>query len=158
MEMRGRGLRGGLLAGLTVMGVVSSAMVSAEEIRILLVASRDPGVETQIRRLERAIRESEGPLVIAESLSEAHVVVQFTEYQRSIAEKGEPLFTWVGQAKLLKQPEEMTVSSTPLPEQFRLLVIGDKGKERERVPLKSFELMLSRTLRPRAPKPVKEAI
>jgi hypothetical protein len=157
MSIGGLGLRGRLLAGLTVMGVVCPTMVSADEIRILFVVSRDAGVEAQVRKLERAIRESQGPLAIAESLSEAHVVVQFTEYRRSIAEKGEPLFYWVGQAKLLKQPEEMTVSATPLPERFELLVIGEDGREQQRA-LKSLELMLSKTLRPRARKPGKEAI
>ena len=78
-------------------------------------------MDAQVRKLERAIRESQGPLAITESLSEAHVVVQFTEYRRSIGEKGEPLFYWVGQSKLLRRPEEMTVSATPLPERFELL-------------------------------------
>ena len=85
------------------------------------------------------------------------MVIQFTEYRRSIGEKGEPLFHWIGQAKLLKQPEEMTVSATPLPEQFELLVIGEDGSE-ERRALKSLELMLSKTLRPKARKPAREAI
>jgi hypothetical protein len=84
-------------------------------------------------------------------------MVQFTEYRRAIGEKGEPLFHWVGQAKLLKQPEEMTVSATPLPERFELLVIGEDGREEVRA-LESLELMLSKTLRPRARKPAKEAI
>jgi hypothetical protein len=71
---------------------------------------------------------------------------------RSIGERGEPLFHWVGQAKLLKQPKEMTLSATPLPERFELLVIGDDGTDELRA-LKSLELMLSKTLRPRARKP-----
>ena len=157
MSISGLGMRGRLLAGLAVMGGVSSAVVSADEIRILLVASRDAGVDAQVRKLEQAIGERQGPLVVAESLVEAHVVVQFTEYRRSIGEKGEPLFHWVGQAKLLKLPEEMTVSATPLPERFELLVIGDDGSQQQ-LALKLLELMLSKTLRPRARKAVKEAI
>lgn len=157
MSIGGLGLRGRLLAGLTVMGIVCPAMVSADEIRILIVASRDIGLEAQVRKLERAIRERQGPLAIAESLSEAHVVIQFTEYRRSVAERDVPLFHWVGQAKLLKLPEEMTVSATtPLPERFELVVIGEDGGELQA--LKSLELMLSKTLHPRAREAVKEAI
>jgi hypothetical protein len=104
-----------LLAGLAVTGLVFPTVVSADEIRVLFVSSRGAGpVDAQVKKLEQAIGEGQGPLVVAESLSEAHVVIQFTEYRRSIGEKGEPLFHWVGQAKLLKQPEEMTVSATPL--------------------------------------------
>jgi hypothetical protein len=157
MSIGSLGLRMRFLAALTVTGVIYPPMVSADEIRILFVASGDVGVEVQVKKLERAIRESQGPLAVTESLSEAHVVVQFTEYSRSIGEKGEPLFHWVGQAKLLRQPEAMTVSATPLPEQFELLVSGEAGREHQRA-LKLLELMLSKTLRPRARKPVKEAI
>ena len=159
MSIGGLGLRGHLLVGLAVTGLVCPTMVSADEIRILLfVSSRDAGpMEAQVRKLERAIGEGRGTLALAESLGEAHVVVQFTEYRRSIGEKGEPLFHWVGQAKLLKPPKEMTVSAIPLPERFELLVIGEEGREELRA-LKSLELMLSKTLRPRAGKAVKEAI
>jgi hypothetical protein len=139
------------------MGIICPAMAWADEIRILFIGARDIGVEVQVRKLERAIRESRGPLAIAESLSEAHVIVQFTEYRRSIGEKGEPLFHWVGQAKLLRQPKAMTVGATPLPERFELVVIGEDGREELRA-LKSLELMLSKTLRPRARRPAKEAI
>jgi len=158
MSISRLGLRIRFLAGaLMVMGVVCPAMVSADEIRILFVASGDFEVAAQVRRLERAIRESQGPVAVAESLSEAHVVIQFTEYRRSIGEKGEPLFHWVGHAKLLRQPEGMTVSAVPLPEQFDLLVSGEDGRKPQRA-LMLLERMLSNTLRPRARKPVKEAI
>ena len=160
MSSDGHGRRGCLLAGLAVMvmGLVSPAVGSANEIRILFVLPRDAGVlDIQVRKLERAIGESQGPLAVAQSLSEAHVVVQFIEYLRSIGEKGEPLFHWVGQAKLIRQPEEMTVSATPLPERFELLIIGEDGRGELRA-LKSLERMLSKTLRPRAGEPVKEAI
>lgn len=152
------GLRRHLLVGLAVTGLACPAVVSADEIRIFFVSSHDAGaVGAQVKKLQQAIAEGQGSLAIAESLSEAHVVVQFTEYRRSIGEKGEPLFHWVGQAKLLKQPKEMTLSGTPLPERFELLVIGEDGTEELRA-LKSLELMLSKTLRPRARKPVKESI
>jgi hypothetical protein len=154
----GLDLRVRLLGGLAVMGLVCPTVVSAHEIRIPFVVSRDAGVvDAQVRKLERAVRESQGPLALAEGLSDAHVAVQFVEYRRSIGEKGEPLFRWVGQAKLLEQPEEMTVSATPLPERFELLVTGQDGSE-ERRALKLLELMLSKTLRPRARKPANEAI
>jgi hypothetical protein len=158
MSIVGLGLRGFLLTGLAVTGLVCPTVVSADEIRILFASSHDAGaVDAQVRKLEQAIGEGRGPLAIAESLSEAHVVVQFTEYRRSIGEKGEPLFHWVGQAKLLKQPKEMIVSATPLPERFELLVIGEDGREELRA-VKALELMLSKTLRPKARKPVEEAI
>jgi hypothetical protein len=157
MSIGGLGLREHLLASLAFTGLVCPTMVSADEIRILFVAAHDIGVEAQVRKLERAIGQGRGTLALAESLAEAHVVVQFTEYRRSIGEKGEPLFHWVGQAKLLKPPKEMTVSATPLPERFELLVIGEDGREELRA-LKSLELMLSKTLRPRDRKPAKEAI
>jgi hypothetical protein len=157
MSIGGVGLRARRFAFLAAVGLVCPA-VSADEIRILFVVSRDAGVvDAQVRKLERAIAEGHGRLAVADSLSEAHVVVQFTAYRRSIGEKGEPLFHWLGQAKLLKQPEEMTVSATPLPELFELLVIGEDGKEEQRA-LESLELMLGKTLRPRAREGVKEAI
>jgi len=73
MSIGGLGLRGHLLAGLAVTGLVSPLAVSADEIRILFASSRDAGpVEAQVRKLERAIREGQGPLAVAESLSEAN--------------------------------------------------------------------------------------
>jgi hypothetical protein len=158
MSIGGLGLRGHLLAGLVVTGLVCPNVVSEDEVRILFVSSRVAGpVDAQVTKLERVIGESQGLLAVADSLNEAHVLVQFTEYRRSIGGKGEPLFHWIGQAKLLAQPKGMTVSATPLPERFELLVIGDEGREEQRA-LKSLELMLSKTLRPRARKRPNEAI
>jgi hypothetical protein len=152
------GLRARLLAGLAVMGLVFPAVVSADAIRILFVLPRDAGVlDIQVRRLERAIEESRGPLAVAQSLSDAHVVVEFTEYRLSIGNKGEHLFHWVGQAKLIGQPEEMTVSATPLPERFTLLIIGEDGRGELRA-MKSLERILTKTLRPRIRSPEKDAI
>lgn len=150
------GLRGCVLAGIVIMGVVYPRAVSADDIRIFLAVSRDPGVDAQVRQLERAIAARGGPLAIAESLSEAHVVIQFTEYWRTTGTKGEPLFHWAGHAKLLKLPEEMTVSRTPLPERFGLLAIGEDPNKQ--LALNGLERMLSRTLRPRARKPSRDAI
>lgn len=157
MKIGGPGLRRHVLAALVAVGVARPAMAGAEEIRVFLAASRDEGVQAQVSKLERAIRESGGLLVMTESLSAAHVVVQFTEYRRSIGDKGKPLFRWAGQAKLLRQPEHMAVSATPLPERFELLLIGDDGIEEARA-LESLERMLSRTLRPLPTPPVKEDI
>jgi hypothetical protein len=158
MRVSGLGVRGHLLAGLAATSLVCPTVLAADEIRILFVAARDAGpLDAQVRKLERAIGEGRSVLAVAESLSEAHVVVQFTEYRRSIGEKGEPRFHWVGQAKLLKQPAEMTVSATPLPERFELLVIGEDGTEEQRA-LKSLELMLSKTLRPRGHRPAKGSV
>src|SRR2546422_847449 len=58
MSIGGLGLRGHLLAGLAVTGLVCPTMVSADEIRILFVSSRDAGpMDAQVRKLERAIGE-----------------------------------------------------------------------------------------------------
>jgi hypothetical protein len=94
MSIDGLGLRGLLLSGLAVMGLVSPAVVSADEIRILFVLPRDAGVlDIQVRKLERAIGEGHGPLAVAQSLGEAHVVVQFIEYRRSIGRRASPCST-----------------------------------------------------------------
>jgi hypothetical protein len=50
MSIGGLGLRGHLLAGLAVTGLICPTMVSADEIRILFVSSRDAGpVDAQAR-------------------------------------------------------------------------------------------------------------
>jgi len=147
-----------LLRVLAVIGAVaSSSMVWAEDIRILLVPPRDAALEVQVRKLEQAIRESHRPLAVAESLGDAHVILQFTDYRRSTGEKGEPQFHWIGQGRLLRPPDAMTITATPLPDHFELLVIGEDGSESQRA-VTSLELMLSKTLRPGRPPSAKDAI
>jgi hypothetical protein len=51
----------------------------------------------------------------------------------------------------------MTVGATPFSERFVLLVIGEDGRGELRA-LELLERMLSKTLRPRAREPLKEAI
>ena len=145
------------LAVLAVLALAHPAVASADEIRVMLVPSRDADVDLQISMLERAIRQGPGPLALAEGLEDAHVLIQFTEHRRSTGKDGEPLFHWTGQAKLLKVPAEMTVSATPLSERFGLVVIGREGNEVQRV-LKLLETNLTKTLRPRARKAPKEAL
>jgi hypothetical protein len=132
-------------------------MARAEDIGILLVPARDAALQVKVWKLEQATRDSHRQLAVAETLADAHVIIQFTDYRRSTGEKGVPLFHWVGQARLLRQPEAMTISATPLPERFEFLVIGEDGSESQRA-LKSLELMLSKTLRPRRPRVEKDAI
>ena len=136
--------------------IATSSMVRAADVSILLVPPRDAGLQAKIWKLEEAIRDSHRELALAETLADAHVIIQFTDYRRSTGEKGVPLFHWIGQAKLLRQPEAMTISTTPLPERFELLVIGDDASESQQA-LKSLELMLSKTLRPRRPRVDKDA-
>ncbi len=136
--------------------IASSSMARAEDISILLVPARDAALQVKVWKLEQAIRDSHRKLAVAETLADAHVIIQFTDYRRSTGEKGVPLFHWVGQARLLRQPEAMTISATPLPERFEFLVIGEDGSESQRA-LKSLELMLSKTLRPRRPRVEKDA-
>ena len=146
-------------SALMILALAGPAWVRAEgdEIRVLLMASRDADLDMQITLLERAIRQSPGPLVVAAGLSDAHVVIQFTGYRRSTGKDGEPASYWMGHAKLLKGPEQMTVSATPLSDRFGLVVIGGEGNEALRA-LKLLETNLTRTLRPTARKAPKESL
>ena len=157
MRVSGLGFRAPLLLGLAVIGLLCPTVVSADPIRVLFVVPRDAELKVQVSKLERAIAEHPGALALAQSLREAHVVVQFTDFRRSTGDKGEPAFHWIGQAKLLRQPEERTVSSTSLPEEFELVVIGEDGRG-ERRALELLETMLNKTLRPKARTPAKDAI
>ena len=93
---------------------------------------------------------------MAESLREAHVVVQFTEVRRSTGEEGEAVRHWLGEAKLLEVPDEMIVSATALPEESALVVAGEEGGD-VRQSLVALQHMLSKTLRPRPQEPKREA-
>jgi hypothetical protein len=144
-------VRACVLGVLAVIGpIASSSSARAEDVRILLIPARNAALQLKVWKLEQAIRDGHRQLAVAETLADAHVIIQFTDSYRSTVGKGVPLFHWVGQAKLLRQPEAMTISATPLPERFELLVIGEEGSESQRA-LKSLELMLSKTLRPRRP-------
>lgn len=157
MSIDRRAARGRVLATLVVLGLVCPAVVSADQIRVLFVAARDAEVDLQVAMLERAIRQSPGPLALAGNLTEAHVVIRFTQHRRSTGKDGEPLFHWMGEAKLLKLPEGMTVSATPLSERFGLVVIGKEGNEPHRA-LELLETVLTKTIRPKARQPPREAI
>jgi hypothetical protein len=150
---------GRVLAALVVVALAHpvTASAGADEIRVLLVPSREADLDMQISLLERAIRQGPGPLALAGGLSDAHVVIQFTGYRRSTGKDGEPQSHWMGLAKLLKVPQQMTVSATPLSERFGLVVIGKEGSEVQRV-LKLLEGTLTQTLRPKAGKGPKEAL
>jgi hypothetical protein len=149
---------GRILAGLAVLGVLSPAASSAGEIRLRLVVDHDDlAVYDHVRKLERAIKNGSGSLVLVGSLRDAHVLLDFTAYRRSVDDKGEPLRHWYGQAKLLKRPDGMTVSG-PLPERFVLLAIGDDGKDEGERAAQLLEQMLSKTLRPMARPVPKDAI
>ena len=159
MRIDGRAGWGLVLAALVVTALAHPVMASAgaDEIRVLFVASRDADLDMQITLLERAITQSRGPLALAAGLSDAHVVIQFTGYRRSHKKDGEPQSNWMGLAKLLEVPKEMTVSATPLSERFGLVVIGREGNEAQRA-LKLLETNLTKTLRPKAGKAPKEAL
>jgi hypothetical protein len=149
-------VRACLLGVLAVIGAIaSSSTARAADISILLVPARDAALQVRIWKLEQAIRDSHRQLAVAETLADAHVIVQFTDYRRSTGAKGVPVSHWVGQARLLRQPEAMTISATPLPERFELLAIGEDGSDSQRA-LKALELLLSKTLRPRRPRVEKD--
>ena len=159
MNLVRRARWGGAFAALVIMAFAEPVRVSAEgdEIRVLLVASRDADLDIQISLLERAIRLSPGPIVVTSALSDAHVVIQFTGYRRSTGKDGEPRSDWAGHAKLLKVPDQMRVSATPLSDRFDLMVIGHEGNEAQRA-LKLLETFLSKTLRPKARTAPREAL
>jgi hypothetical protein len=150
---------GRVLAALVVIALAHPVVASAGagEIRVLLVPSREADLDLQISLLERAIQQSPGPLALAGGLSDAHVVIQFTGYRRSTGKDGEPQSHWMGLAKFLKVPKQMTVSATPLSERFGLVVMGREGNETQRT-LKLLETNLTKTLRPKAVKAPKEAL
>ena len=159
MRIDGRAGRGRVLAALVIMALAHPVEASAgvDPIRVLLVPSREADLDMQISLLERAIQQSRGPLALAGGLSDAHVVIQFTRYRRSTGRDGELQAHWMGLAKLLKVPGQMTVSATPLPELFELMVIGKEGSEAQRA-LKLLETTLTKTLRPKAGKAPREAL
>jgi hypothetical protein len=157
MSIGEAGVRRGLRAGLAILGLVCPAAASADEIRVLFVPSRDPGVDAQVRRLQQAIRETQGPIVITESLTDAHVALQFTECRRTLSEKDGLAIRWSARAKLLKLPDEMTVGAKPFQERFELLVIGADTPDLKHA-RELLERVLSQTFRPRARAPEKEAI
>jgi hypothetical protein len=150
---------GRVLAALVVIAFAHPVTASSggEEIRVLLVPSREADLDMQITLLERAIQQSPGPLAVAGGLSDAHVVIQFTSYRRSAGKDGEPESHWMGLAKLLEVPQQMTVSATPLSERFGLVVIGKEGSEVQRA-LNLLETNLTKTLRPKAGKAPREAL
>jgi hypothetical protein len=149
---------GRVLAALAFLGVVSPAVLSAAEIRLRLVVNHDDiAVYDHVRRLERAIKNGSGSLVLVESLSDAHILLDFTAYRHSVDGEGQPLRHWFGQAKLLKRPEGMTLRN-PLPERFELLAIGEDGKDEGERAAQLLEQMLSKALRPRARASSKDAI
>lgn len=157
MNTGDRALRGRLLAGLAVLGLFCPGLASADEIRVLFVPSRDPGVDAQVRKLQQAIRETQGPIVITESLTDAQVALQFTECRRTLSEKDGLAIRWSARAKLLKLPDEMTVGAKPFQERFELLVIGADTPDLKHA-RELLERVLSQTFRPRARAPEKEAI
>jgi hypothetical protein len=159
MRINGRAGWGSVFAALVVIALAQPVVASAgaDEIRVLLVPSREADLDLQISLLERAIQQSPGPLALAGGLSDAHVVIQFTGYRRSTGKDREPQSHWMGLAKLLKVPERMTVSATPLSERFGLVVMGREGSEAQRT-LKLLETNLTKTLRPKAVKAPKEAL
>ena len=159
MRIDGRAGWGRVLAALVVIALAHPVVASpgADAIRVLLVPSREADLDMQISLLERAIQQSPGPLALAGGLTDAHVVIQFTGYRRSTGKDGELQSAWIGLAKLLKVPGQMTVSATPLPELFELMVIGKEGNEAQRA-LKLLETTLTKTLRPKAGKAPREAL
>jgi hypothetical protein len=159
MRIVSRGRLGRVLAAMMALALALAhpAVASADDIRVLLVPSRDADLDLQISMLERAIAQSRGPLALVGGLTAAHVVIQFTSHRRTTGKDGEPLFHWTGHAKLLKMPEEMTVSAKPLSDRFELLVIGKEGSEAERA-RELLEKVLTDTLRPKSHTPPREAL
>jgi hypothetical protein len=144
-----------------MVGLASPSLGSAEEIRVFFVASRDRAVDARIVALEQAVAQSRGPLAVAESVSDAHVVLQVTDYKDWIGRTGGRNRRWRGHASLLRVPDGMRVSATPIPEDLELRVGGDDGKGdggEVRLAAESLARLLTQTLRKEPGEPDRDPV
>jgi hypothetical protein len=97
----------------------------AQESRVLILTpeSSNEVVRDGVETLKRTIRQERAELVLAEGLSTADVVVEFTDYQVKVGKKG-PEEHWVGNYKVLVPRPRDADAFRVLPEKFTLLVIG----------------------------------
>ena len=93
------------------------APATAQEIRALLLVPRSSSVvvRVQVDKLEEAITQTRSQLVLVESLSDAEVIVEFTDYSRREGPGDELECRWTGQFKALvpadpKTPERFVLS------------------------------------------------
>jgi hypothetical protein len=104
----------GLVGSCALVGgaLLSPATATAEEIRVLFIASGGPELRLQVRGLEQAIEARSGPLAVARELTDADVIIQFTRYRRTVGANGEPARAWHGEARLLV-PAEPAMAAEP---------------------------------------------
>jgi hypothetical protein len=97
----------------------------AREIRVLLLAPKSSGVALRVRvdKLEEAITQARGQLRLVDSLSDAEVIVEFTDYARVQGSGGEMECHWTGQFKALVPKDPRAT------ERFVLLLRGAKAAD-----------------------------
>jgi len=93
--------------GLSLVAIAAALSLAtpatAQEIRLLLLVPRssDLVVRVQVDKLEKAITQARGQLVLVDSLSDADVIVEFTGYSRREGVGGELECRWTGRFKAL---------------------------------------------------------
>src|SRR5437773_12428913 len=74
---------------------------AGEEIRVLFVPSQDLATEVQTKALERAIAQKSHSVRVVNDLTNADVLLQFTEYRIEQRKKDGPWRWWEGRVKVL---------------------------------------------------------
>jgi hypothetical protein len=107
---------------------------SAPPVRILLIIPAESGkLSKQVTLLDRALAESRGFLLRADSLDEADAVIQFTRYRQTVDDKGVTSDWWDGQYRLLAAPARNVRLNDEVSSRFSLLVIDQQPGQIKRV-------------------------
>ena len=134
---------------------------AGEEIRVLIVPSKDFAVGVQTRALERAIAENSHSLRVVKDLAEAHVLLQFTDYRIEPHKKVGSWRWWDGRVKILLQSDadlEDAALASLLPERFSLVIMGETGGTEMERTVATLERFLRKSLRRDKPKRGADAI
>jgi hypothetical protein len=141
--------------------LVLPTAAAGEEIRVLLVPSQDLATDVRTKALERAIAQKSRSVRIVSDLTDADVLLQFTEYRIEPRKTHGPWRWWEGRVKLLL-PSDASAKEVALalrlPEQFALVIMGqDAGSELERT-VAALEDYLRRAMGRDIAKPNREVI
>jgi hypothetical protein len=134
---------------------------AGEEIRVLFVPSQDLATEVQTKALARAVAQTSRSVRVVNDLTDADVLLQFTEYRVEQRKTDGPWRWWEGRVKVLL-PADAGVKDVALalrlPERFALVIMGqDAGSEMERT-VAALENYLRKALRREIAKPGREVI